>query len=134
MPEPDTETGERRIAQRPTVQVGGDRETTSVVAGTDAGSTRTTVEATFAAEVGARPVSQPQPMAAEDAAPTTVVDLVVGVNGNPHVVPASVVDSADRCDADPPIVLGHDVLQYYEVNEEQAPDAIDDASPEAASR
>ena len=98
------------------VMVIGTQGTEQVVAKSDTGATRTSIDTKLAAKIGAGPIKsiarvKSGSMRKSKARP--VVDLVVGVGGRQHTVTASV---EDRNHMDYPLLLGRDILSNYQVD------------------
>jgi RimK family alpha-L-glutamate ligase len=105
------------------VVVSGTSGSTQAFAKSDTGATRTSIDTSLAAEVGAGPIKsmtrvKSGSMRSGKARP--VVDLVVGVGGTQHTVTASV---EDRSHMDYPLLLGRDILQHYRVDVKRRADA-----------
>ncbi|MFP4591078.1 MAG: ATP-grasp domain-containing protein [Halobacteriales archaeon] len=109
-------------ADRPTigyterVSVSGTTGTELVVAKSDTGARRTSIDLELAAAIGAGPIKHQTRVrsglqAASKARP--VVDLLVGVNGDWHEVTASV---EDRSHMGYEVLLGRDILRHYHVD------------------
>jgi hypothetical protein len=98
------------------VVVSGTSGSTQVVAKSDTGATRTSIDTTLAAEIGAGPIksmTRVKSGSVKSGRARPVVDLVVGIGGTQHTVTASV---QDRSHMDYPLLLGRDVLEHYQVN------------------
>ncbi len=105
------------------VVVSGTSGSTQAYAKSDTGATRTSIDTSLAAEIGAGPIKsmtrvKSGSMKSGKARP--VVDLVVGVGGTQHTVTASV---EDRSHMDYPLLLGRDILQHYRVDVKRRADA-----------
>jgi RimK family alpha-L-glutamate ligase len=88
----------------------------SVLAKSDTGATRTSIDAGLAAKIGIGPIEdivKVRSGSLEKSKSRPVVDLVVGVGGRQHTVTASV---EDRGHMDYPLLLGQDILQHYHVD------------------
>ncbi|MFC7044364.1 RimK/LysX family protein [Halobacteriaceae archaeon GCM10025711] len=99
-----------------TVEVVGTDGSTSVVARSDTGATRTSIDAALAAAVGVGPisdVSRVKSASRRGSRARPVVELVVAVGGDSHAVAASV---EDRSHMSYPLLLGRDVLEHYHVD------------------
>ncbi|MUV61622.1 RimK/LysX family protein [Halobacterium sp. CBA1126] len=108
------------------VLVSGTSGTERVVAKSDTGAARTSIDTRLAAEIGAGPIKsmtkvRSGSMKSGKARP--VVDIVVGVGGDRHTVAASL---EDRGHMDYPLLLGRDILQEYQVNVKRRVDAADE--------
>jgi RimK family alpha-L-glutamate ligase len=98
------------------VVVSGTSGSTQAFAKSDTGATRTSIDTSLAAEIGAGPIKsmtrvKSGSMKGGKARP--VVDLVIGIAGTQHTVTASV---EDRSHMDYPLLLGRDILQHYRVD------------------
>jgi RimK family alpha-L-glutamate ligase len=98
------------------VVVSGTSGSTSSLAKSDTGATRSSIDTSLAAEIGAGPIKsmtrvKSGSMKGGKARP--VVDLVIGIGGRQHTVTASV---EDRSHMDYPLLLGRDILQHYQVD------------------
>ncbi|KTG08576.1 ATP-dependent carboxylate-amine ligase [Haloprofundus marisrubri] len=98
------------------VVVSGTSGSTQTLAKSDTGATRTSIDTSLAAEIGAGPIKsmtrvKSGSMKRGKARP--VVDLVIGIGGNQHTVTASV---EDRSHMDYPLLLGRDILEHYRVD------------------
>ncbi|GAB7018015.1 ATP-grasp domain-containing protein [Halostagnicola bangensis] len=88
----------------------------SVLAKSDTGATRTSIDTSLAADIGAGPiksVTRIKSGSSKTSKSRPVVDIVVGVGGNRHTVTASV---EDRSHMDYPVLLGRDILENYRVD------------------
>ena len=88
----------------------------SVLAKSDTGATRTSIDAGLAAKIGIGPIEDIVKVCSgslEKSKSRPVVDLVVGVGGRQHTVTVSV---EDREHMDYPLLLGQDILQHYHVD------------------
>ncbi|EMA30541.1 RimK family alpha-L-glutamate ligase [Haloarcula japonica] len=98
------------------VVVTGTQGTKSVLAKSDTGATRTSIDAKLAAEIGTGPILDIVKIksgSVKSGRSRPVVDLVVGVGGTQHTVTASV---EDRSHMDYPLLLGRDILKHYQVD------------------
>ena len=105
------------------VVVSGTSGSTQAFAKSDTGATRTSIDTSLAADIGAGPIKsmtrvKSGSMKSGKARP--VVDLVVGVGGTQHTVTASV---EDRSHMDYPLLLGRDILQHYRVDVKRRADS-----------
>ncbi|WP_224335168.1 RimK/LysX family protein [Haloprofundus halobius] len=114
------------------VVVSGTSGSTQTLAKSDTGATRTSIDTSLAAEIGAGPIKsmtrvKSGSMKRGKARP--VVDLVIGIGGNQHTVTASV---EDRSHMDYPLLLGRDILEHYRVDVRRRADvdSKDDAERE----
>jgi RimK family alpha-L-glutamate ligase len=116
-PAPATTERERRtVGFTESVVVTGTSGSTRAVAKSDTGATRTSVDTSLAAEVGAGPIRRSTRVKSgsrKQAKSRPLVDLVVGVAGEQHTVTASV---EDRSHMDYPLLLGRDILEHYTVD------------------
>ncbi|ELY87584.1 RimK family alpha-L-glutamate ligase [Natrialba hulunbeirensis JCM 10989] len=98
------------------VVLSGTSGSTSVLAKSDTGATRTSIDTGLAAEIGAGPIksiTRVKSGSRKTARSRPVVDVVVGVGGNQHTVTASI---EDRDHMDYPVLLGRDILSNYRVD------------------
>jgi len=98
------------------VVVTGTQGTKTVLAKSDTGATRTSIDAKLAAEIGTGPILDIVTIksgSVKSGRSRPVVDLVVGVGGTQHTVTASV---EDRSHMDYPLLLGRDILKHYQVD------------------
>jgi RimK family alpha-L-glutamate ligase len=98
------------------VVVAGTQGSTRVYAKSDTGATRSSIDTSLAAEIGAGPIKSMTRIRSGsvregDARP--VVDIVVGIGGEQHTVTASV---QDRSHMSYPLLLGRDILEHYRVD------------------
>ncbi|WP_247728264.1 RimK family alpha-L-glutamate ligase [Halovivax limisalsi] len=94
----------------------GTRGSETVVAKSDTGAKRTSIDTSLAADIGAGPIksiTKVRTGSASGSRSRPVVDVVVGVGGNQHTVTASV---EDRSHMDYPVILGRDILSNYRVD------------------
>jgi RimK family alpha-L-glutamate ligase len=119
--------------ERPTIGyieeviVSGTSGSTQALAKSDTGATRTSIDTSLAAEIGAGPIksmTRVRSGSVKSGKARPVVDLVIGIGGTQHTVKASV---EDRSHMDYPLLLGRDILQHYQVDvtrrtDEQADD------------
>ncbi|MFW5934246.1 MAG: RimK/LysX family protein [Halolamina sp.] len=98
------------------VLVSGTSGTERVVAKSDTGASRTSIDTRLAAEIGAGPIKSMTKIrsgSVKSGKARPVVDIVVGVGGDRHTVAASL---EDRGHMDYPLLLGRDILQHYQVD------------------
>ncbi|WP_247000039.1 RimK family alpha-L-glutamate ligase [Halosolutus gelatinilyticus] len=98
------------------VVLSGTSGSTTVYAKSDTGATRTSIDTSLAADIGAGPIkaiTKVKSGSRKTAKSRPVVDIVVGVGGNQHTVTASV---EDRSHMDYPVLLGRDILENYRVD------------------
>jgi len=112
-----TEPGEQAvIGYIEQVQVIGTSGRETVLAKSDTGATRTSIDARLAADVGTGPIKDIVKIKSgsyKSGKSRPVVDVVVGVGGAQHTVSASV---EDRSHMDYPMLLGRDILEHYRVD------------------
>jgi RimK family alpha-L-glutamate ligase len=105
------------------VVVSGTSGSTQVNAKSDTGATRTSIDTSLAAEIGAGPIksmTRVKSGSVKSGKARPVVDLVIGIGGTQHTVTASV---EDRGHMDYPLLLGRDVLEHYRVDVRRRSDA-----------
>ncbi|WP_324757791.1 RimK family alpha-L-glutamate ligase [Haloarcula montana] len=110
------------------VVVTGTRGTKTILAKSDTGATRTSIDTRLAAEIGTGPILDivnVKSGSVKGGRSRPVVDLVVGVGGTQHTVTASV---EDRSHMDYPLLLGRDILKHYQVDVTRRAD--DEADPD----
>ncbi|MFB6079715.1 MAG: RimK/LysX family protein [Haloferacaceae archaeon] len=98
------------------VVVAGTSGSEQTLAKSDTGATRTSIDTSLAAKIGAGPIqamTRVKSGSAKSGRARPVVDLVVGIGGRQHTVTASV---EDRSHMDYPLLLGRDVLKHYRVD------------------
>jgi len=98
------------------VLVSGTSGTERVVAKSDTGASRTSIDTRLAAEIGAGPIKSMTKIrsgSVKSGKARPVVDIVVGLAGDRHTVAASL---EDRGHMDYPLLLGRDILQHYQVD------------------
>lgn len=98
------------------VVVSGTSGSQSTLAKSDTGATRTSIDTSLAAEIGAGPIksmTRVRSGSQKSGKARPVVDLVVGVGGTQHTVTASV---EDRSHMNYPLILGRDILKHYQVD------------------
>jgi hypothetical protein len=112
------------------VVVHGTQGSKTVVAKSDTGATRTSIDTSLAAEIGAGPIKSVMKVKSgslKSGKSRPVVDLVVGVGGRQHTVTASV---EDRSHMDYPLLLGRDILGNYQVDVSKTVDGDTEANEE----
>jgi len=125
MPTP-AETGPKEqviIGYIEEVMVAGTRGTETILAKSDTGATRTSIDAQLATRLGTGPIKdivKVKSGSLKSGKSRPVVDLVVGVGGTQHTVTASI---EDRGHMDYPLLLGRDILQHYHVDVTRRADA-----------
>ncbi|EMA43059.1 putative ATP-dependent zinc protease [Halobiforma nitratireducens] len=98
------------------VVLAGTSGSKTVLAKSDTGATRTSIDTGLAADIGAGPIksiTRVRSGSSKTAKSRPVVDVVVGVGGTQHTVTASV---EDRSHMDYPVLLGRDILGNYRVD------------------
>ena len=112
------------------VVVSGTSGSRSALAKSDTGATRTSIDTSLAAEIGAGPIksmTRVRSGSSKSGTARPVVDLVVGIGGTQHTVTASV---EDRSHMSHPLLLGRDILQHYQVDVRRRADSDDTAEAE----
>jgi len=112
------------------VVVSGTSGSTTTMAKSDTGATRSSIDTSLAADIGAGPIkSMTRIRSGSDKSGTArpVVDIVVGIGGTQHTVTASV---EDRSHMNYPLLLGRDILQHYQVDVRRRADAEEPDEPE----
>ena len=105
------------------VVVSGTSGSEAVVAKSDTGAARTSIDTQLAATIGAGPIrsmTRVKSGSLKSGKARPVVDIVVGVGGHQHTVTASV---EDRSHMDYPMLLGRDILEHYQVDVRRRTDA-----------
>lgn len=113
---PTTNDEPATIGYTEEVILSGTSGSKSVLAKSDTGATRTSIDTSLAADIGAGPiksVTRVKSGSSKTSKSRPVVDVVVGVGGNRHTVTASV---EDRSHMDYPVLLGRDILENYRVD------------------
>ncbi len=98
------------------VVVSGTSGSTQTMAKSDTGATRTSIDTSLAAEIGAGPIksmTRVKSGSSKSGKARPVVDLVIGIGGTQHTVTASV---EDRSHMGYPLLLGRDILEHYQVD------------------
>lgn len=98
------------------VVVSGTRGTKHVLAKSDTGAARTSIDAQLAAEIGTGPITdivRIRSGSVKSGKARPIVDVVIGLAGNQHTVSASV---EDRGHMDYALLLGRDILEHYHVD------------------
>jgi RimK family alpha-L-glutamate ligase len=113
------------------VVVSGTSGSEQTLAKSDTGATRTSIDTSLAADIGAGPIksmTRVKSGSVKGGKARPVVDLVIGIGGTQHTVTASV---EDRSHMDYPLLLGRDILQHYQVDvRRRADDDSGDADPD----
>jgi len=115
-PEPPTSDEIPMIGYIEEVVVIGTSGSKQTHAKSDTGATRSSIDTSLAAEIGAGPIksmTRVRSGSSKTGKARPVVDLVIGIGGNQHTVTASV---EDRGHMDYPLLLGRDILQHYRVD------------------
>jgi hypothetical protein len=107
----------------------------TVMAKSDTGATRTSIDAQLAANIGTGPIKDIVKIksgSVKSGRSRPVVDLVVGVGGKQHTVTASI---EDRSHMEYPLLLGRDILEQYHVDvrrraDESEPPALEETTLE----
>ena len=105
------------------VVVSGTSGSETVIAKSDTGASRTSIDTQLAATIGAGPIrsmTRVKSGSLKSGKARPVVDIVVGVGGRQHTVTASV---EDRSHMDYPMLLGRDILEHYQVDVRRRTDA-----------
>ncbi|MCL9814956.1 RimK family alpha-L-glutamate ligase [Natranaeroarchaeum aerophilus] len=108
------------------VLVSGTSDSKTVYTKSDTGATRTSIDTSLAAEIGAGPIKSKMRVKSGSSKRSKVrpiVDIVVGVGGRRHTVAANV---EDRSHMEYPLLLGRDILEHYHVDVSRRADADDD--------
>ncbi|MFB6135268.1 MAG: RimK/LysX family protein [Halobacteriaceae archaeon] len=98
------------------VLVSGTGGSERVVAKSDTGAARTSIDTKLAASIGAGPIrsmTKVRSGSVRSGKSRPVVDIVVGIGGDRHTVAASL---ADRSHMEYPLLLGRDILEHYRVD------------------
>ena len=112
------------------VVVSGTRGSQLVMAKSDTGATRTSIDTHLATEIGSGPIKDiitVRSGSVKEGRSRPVVDIVVGVGGTQHTVTASV---EDRSHMQFPLLLGRDILEHYHVDVTRRADSVDDSDEE----
>ena len=134
MPPPERVASEDRpiMGYIEEVAVAGTSGSSTVLAKSDTGATRTSIDTSLAAEIGAGPIksmTRVKSGSVKGGKARPVVDLVIGIGGNQHTVTASV---EDRGHMEYPLLLGRDILKHYQVDVNRRVDS--DPEPDQADR
>ncbi|MFB6070509.1 MAG: RimK/LysX family protein [Halanaeroarchaeum sp.] len=111
-----TEERRRTIGYTEEVLVSGTSGTERVVAKSDTGASRTSIDTRLGATIGAGPIKSMTKVksgSVKSGKARPVVDIVVGIGGDRHTVAASL---EDRGHMEYPLLLGRDILQGYSVD------------------
>jgi RimK family alpha-L-glutamate ligase len=115
-PEPISPGAAVTIGFTEQVVVSGTSGRKSVVAKSDSGAARTSIDLRLAADIGAGPihtVSRVRSGSSKRSKARPVVDLVVGIGGEQYTVAANI---EDRTHMSYPLLLGRDVLKNYHLD------------------
>jgi len=113
------------------VLISGTKGSESVVAKSDTGATRTSIDTRLAADIGAGPIKSITKVRSgsnKTSKSRPLVDVVVGVGGTRHTVTASV---EDRSHMNYPVILGRDILGDYQVDVSRQADRESDPEVES---
>ncbi|WP_436924114.1 RimK/LysX family protein [Halosimplex amylolyticum] len=113
------------------VLISGTKGSESVVAKSDTGATRTSIDTQLAANIGAGPIksiTKVRSGSSKSSKSRPLVDVVVGVGGTRHTVTASV---EDRSHMNYPVILGRDILGDYQVDVSRKADRESDPEIES---
>ncbi len=133
MPRPRTgpDTGDvTAVGLTEEILVSGTTGTERVVAKSDTGANRTSIDTRLAAKIGAGPIKEIARVKSgsrKTAVTRPVVDVVIGVGGARHTVTASI---EDRSHMEYSVILGRDVLKHYHVDVSRAVDSSKSAGKE----
>jgi len=125
-PSPEVPGDAASIGYTEEVMVSGTSDSKTVVAKSDTGATRTSIDTSLAADVGAGPIKSKMRVRSGSSKRSKVrpiVDIVIGVGGHRHTVAANV---EDRSHMDYPLLLGRDILEHYHVDVGRRADADTD--------
>jgi RimK family alpha-L-glutamate ligase len=98
------------------VAISGTSGTKTVVAKSDSGAARTSIDLRLAADIGAGPIhtiSKVRSGSSKQGKSRPVVDLVLGIRGDQHTVSANIEDRAHMTH---PVLLGRDILKHYRLD------------------
>lgn len=111
-----TPTARSAIGYTERVSISGTTGTETVIAKSDTGARRTSIDLDLAAEIGAGPIKRSTRVRSglrQRSKARPVVDLVVGVGDTWHRVTASIEDRGHMTHS---VLLGRDILQHYHVD------------------
>jgi len=114
--EPAPREEKKVIGYTEEVLVSGTSGTERIVAKSDTGASRTSIDTRLAAQIGAGPIKSMTKVKSgsmKSGKSRPIVDIVVGIGGDRHTVAASL---EDRAHMDYPMLLGRDILQHYQVD------------------
>jgi len=115
-PEPFAAREAITIGYTEQVVVSGTSGRKTVIAKSDSGASRTSIDLRLAAEIGAGPihtVSRVRSGSSKETKARPVVDLVVGIGGEQYTVDANI---EDRTHMRHPLLLGRDILKNYRLD------------------
>lgn len=118
-PLPSPGEGKPILGATVNVDVGGTAGSTPAVARVDTGAARTCLDSSLAADVRAGPITgttRVKSARSSEGRKRPVVEIVVGIDGHPHIIEASI---EDREHMRFPVLLGRDVLEHYTVDPSQ---------------
>ncbi|MDG5775120.1 RimK family alpha-L-glutamate ligase [Haloarculaceae archaeon H-GB1-1] len=110
------------------IVVSGTSGSERVIAKSDTGASRTSIDTDIAAAIGAGPVQTSTTVrsaATGSSRNRPVVDVVIGIGGTRHTVAASI---EDRSHMEYPVLLGRDILSEYSVDVDKRVGDTDDDS------
>lgn len=110
------------------IVVSGTSGSERVIAKSDTGASRTSIDTDIAAAIGAGPVQTSTTVRSATTGSSRnrpVVDVVIGIGGTRHTVAASI---EDRSHMEYPVLLGRDILSEYSVDVEKRVGDTDDDS------
>ncbi|APE95066.1 ATP-grasp domain-containing protein [Halodesulfurarchaeum formicicum] len=113
---PNTREPTEVIGYTEEVLVSGTSGTERVVAKSDTGAARTSIDTRLAAEIGAGPIKSMTKVRSgsmKTGKSRPIVDIVVGIGGDRHTVAASL---EDRSHMDYSLLLGRDILEHYQID------------------
>ncbi len=109
-------SGQYSVGLTEEVLVTGSSDTKRVVAKSDTGAARSSIDTALAADIGAGPIkniTRIKSGSQKEARTRPLVDVIFGIASKQHTVTASI---EDRSHMDYPVLLGRDVLRYYQVD------------------
>lgn len=136
VPDCKPSVGRQRLSDQPTigytteVVVSGTTGSETVIAKSDTGASRTSIDTGIAADVGAGPIrrtSRVRSGSSKSSRTRPIVDVVVGIAGNHYTVSANV---EDRSHMENPVLLGRDILEHYQVDISKRVDEEEDSTIE----
>ena len=132
MPTPATQPKPDRVSVGyiEEVVVSGTQGMETVMAKSDTGATRTSIDNELAARIGTGPIKDIVTVKSgsmKSGRSRPVVDIVVGIGGTQHTVTASI---EDRSHMDYPMLLGRDILEHYQVDVTRRADSEQESETE----